>query len=259
MAGELQLFRTGSGAVRVLLIHGSGSGARPFLRLGEQIVAALPGSEAVSVGLAGYGSSPTEAALPVVEQHQAVIAEAMGNGVWHLVGHSMGGYLALKIARQYPEQVASLSLIEPTALGVLDPERDADATAADRAVIEAFSAAGASEGIRHFIEAWNQSAWENLPEGLRAQLGAMAAQIHAEAVAVSEDHTGLDTYAALRAPLLLACGTQSPLPARRIVERLSGLPAVRAVEWVAEAQHMDVLRQPERFAPAIARHIEAAV
>ncbi len=255
---RLDVVSTGQGNTRVLLLHGSGSGARPLLRLGEHLVEAIPDSEAHAVSLAGYGSTAA-VALPIIDQHLAVIAEVMAAQTWHLVGHSMGGFLALQAALAIPEQVASLTLIEPIALGVLDPVTDQDAIAADRAVIESFAASSDEErGIACFIEAWNQSEWESLPPSLREQLKAMAPQIYAEAVAVSADATELAAYQQLPQPMLLCCGGQSPLPARRAAERLASLPTVVERLWLEEAGHMSVLREPERFAPAIAAHIIAA-
>lgn len=40
-----------------------------------------------------------------------------GIGRAHLVGHSLGGAVALVLAEQHPERVASLTLIAPAGLG----------------------------------------------------------------------------------------------------------------------------------------------
>ena len=253
---RLDMVSAGAGDVRVLLLHGSASGARPLLRLGERLAEAVDDCRAVAVSLAGYGSDAGNPSLPIVAQHLEVIAAAMGSDSWHLIGHSMGGYLALQTALEKSDQVVSLSLIEPVAFGVLDPVADSAAIEADRVVIESFAARREEEsGIAAFIEAWNQSAWENLPGALRSQLAGMSAQIFEEASAVSADDTDLSAYRSLSQPILLSCGRNSPLPARRVVERLAALPAASDIKWLANGGHMSVLREPELFAPAIASHI----
>ena len=258
---RLDVHRCGGGDTRILLIHGSGSAAKPFLGLAEALIARLSesatDSEAVAVSLAGYGSTPADTHQPIVDQHLQVLREAMDGSCWHLVGHSMGGYLALQLALRLPDQVSSLSLIEPMAFGVLDRQRDQDAIEADQRVISQFAANGVAtaEGIRCFIEAWNQSSWESLPGGLRSHLTQLAPLIYEEAAAVSSDQTTLADYGELSQALLLLAGRNSPLPAQRIVERLSELPSATSIQWLDGAGHMSVLQSPERFAASIAAHI----
>jgi len=227
-----------------------------LLRLGEQLITTIPDCEAVSVSLAGYGSDAADSSSAIVDQHLSVITEAMGSQTWHLVGHSMGGFLALQLALRFSRQIRSLSLVEPIALGVLQRVADADAIDADRSVVDAF-AAGREDGsgIVHFIEAWNQSNWEDLPESLRARLSGMAPRIFEEARAVSTDRTGLDAYARLQSPVLVVCGRDSPMPVRRVADRLSSLNAVAAVAWIDNSGHMAVLRHPDWFAPVISSFI----
>jgi pimeloyl-ACP methyl ester carboxylesterase len=256
---RIEVLRAGSGETQVLLIHGSGSAAKPILRLGELIVAEIPSAEAHAVGLAGYGSIASDPNLPIIEQHLEVLQRVVGTQRWHLVGHSMGGFLALQLARRAPQQFASLSLIEPVAFGVLDPGEDRDALEADREIIRRF-AAGREQGsgLSCFIEAWNQSSWESLPEVLQVHLLSMESLIYEEASAVSFDQTSRSDYAQLQQPMLLLAGTRSLLPAQRIVARLSELPSVTGLHWIEGAGHMAVLRNPQRFAGLIAEHIKAA-
>ena len=255
---HLDVHRAGGGATRMLLIHGSGSAAKPMLGLGRQLVERLPDSEVMAVGLAGYGSEPADPQLPVLEQHLGVLLDGMGDRQWHLIGHSMGGYLALQLARQAPSQVLTLSLIEPMAFGVLDPEEDREAIELDQRVMRQFTRTDPAAGIAHFIEAWNQTRWDSLPEGLRRQLTRLAPLICEEANAVSSDRTTLSDYAGLTQPMLLLAGTESPLPAQKIVQRFAELPFAAPVHWLEGAGHMSVLRDPEIYAAPIAAHIQAA-
>ena len=262
----IESYRAGDGAERVLLIHGSGSTSKPFLRLGELIVEAYQDCEVIAVSLAGYGSQAIDMTAPTIEQHMSVIQHVMteavgesGHSKWHLVGHSLGGFIALQTALKMPEPIASLSLIEPIAFGVLDAEEDREAIEEDRSVIRKF-ASGLEDGsgVGHFIEAWNQSPWDEMPQFVRDILVSQAAQIYAEVVAGSNDKTPLSAYETLPMPILLLGGQKTLLPARRIVERLAGLDQVLGVCWIENAAHMEVVQRPDAFAPAIAAHIEYA-
>lgn len=257
---RIETFCTGGGDRRVLLIHGSGSAAKPILRLGERVVAEVPDAEAHAVSLAGYGSVASDPRLARIDQHLDVLLQVIGTERWHVVGHSMGAFLALQLARQASRQIESLSLIEPTAFGVLDSSADREAIEVDREVIRRF-AAGREKGvgIPAFIEAWNQSPWDSLPETLRSRLLDMEALVYEEASAVSFDQTALSDYAGLTQPMLLLAGTASLLPAKRIAERLSTLPSVAGLQWIEGAGHMAVLRDPEPFAGPIAEHIRSTI
>lgn len=249
----------GAGRHKVLVIHGSGSAAKPYLRLGLELCERIPDIEVTALSLAGYGSVASDTNTPILEQHLQVIDAATQEGTWHLIGHSMGGFLALQSALRFPERFTSLVLIEPTGFGVLDPNEDRAVLEEDRAVVNAYKDNRESGGLSIFIEAWNQTAWETMPEPVRAQLLRMEPQLYDEVQGISYDETPLSAYKELTCPLLLVIGTESLLPAQRPGERLASLSIARPIEWIEGAKHMDVLREPSLFAPVIANHISHVI
>lgn len=66
-----------------------------------------------------------------------------------LVGYSMGGRVALRVALEYPARVASLALIGASA-GINDPAERAERIAADEALADRIE----SEGIEWFADFW---------------------------------------------------------------------------------------------------------
>ena len=76
----------------------------------------------------------------------------------HIVGHSYGGLVALRLAQCWGERVASLSLYEPVAFRMLD-EDDADLFD-HQAVVGQGSSPRGDRGVRHeaakaFVDFWS--------------------------------------------------------------------------------------------------------
>jgi pimeloyl-ACP methyl ester carboxylesterase len=102
----------GSGAQAVVLVHGlSGSGrwwARNLPALARRYRVAVP-------DVVGFGRSRWPGPLPDFDGLADVLAEWMaetGVAPAHLVGHSMGGQLALHLAARHPAHVSRLVLVD---------------------------------------------------------------------------------------------------------------------------------------------------
>lgn len=83
----------------------------------------------VLIDLPGWGESSREARLEhlsIETMARAVInvLNSLNYRRWNLVGHSMGGFLALHIAAAWPEQTASVAAISPTTFGVSEAARE---------------------------------------------------------------------------------------------------------------------------------------
>jgi pimeloyl-ACP methyl ester carboxylesterase len=107
----------------VLLVHGLGGNRLNWALLMDSLQqrideGAAPALDVWAVDLPGFGTAaPVAAGRHEVDAHvQAVIAEleAIGAGSpVHLVGNSMGGYVALRVADLRPDLVRSLLLLAP--------------------------------------------------------------------------------------------------------------------------------------------------
>jgi pimeloyl-ACP methyl ester carboxylesterase len=111
----------------VLLIHGAAGSWRgwlPLLRAARR--AGRPMADAVAVDLPGWGGSadpvrPLDAARAA--RAVAVVARAAGLERWTVVGHSLGGMVALALAAQEPAATEAVVLVSPTGPAVLDAIR----------------------------------------------------------------------------------------------------------------------------------------
>lgn len=135
--------RAGGGeGAPVVLVHGFGGDKTNWL-FNQEAVAA--GRAAYAFDLAGHGESglPGEDASPAaLAADLAAALDALGVGAAHLVGHSLGGAVAIRLAQARPDLARSLALIAPAGLG---PEVDAG-------YVEGFLAAGRRKPMRDALE-----------------------------------------------------------------------------------------------------------
>ena len=110
-AGEQAFFRGGSGPVLVLL-HGAGDQASAWSLVVPKL---LPGRTLVIPDLAGHGASAPEAgpiSVPMLlSGFSAVLDAAAPKGKVTIVGNSLGAWLACLWAKEHPERVERLVLV----------------------------------------------------------------------------------------------------------------------------------------------------
>ncbi len=114
--GPLRVLRSGAGTgTPVVLLHGFASDAAIWTPLEEH----LDRPPLIRIELPGHGGSPRRAPATFAALAKA-LREAFDDlhlEAAHLVGHSLGGALALAIADTRPRCVRSVSLIAPAGLG----------------------------------------------------------------------------------------------------------------------------------------------
>lgn len=101
----------------LVLIHGFGSDR---LSWAGNAVALLPAARVHALDLPGHGESAPDVGTGSIAELAARVAgtlKAQGIAKAHLLGHSLGGAIAMELASEVPESVLSLSLIAPAGLG----------------------------------------------------------------------------------------------------------------------------------------------
>jgi len=110
----------------ILLVHGYGGDRNSWLFLQEPLAARyrvyaldLPGhgTSAKDVGAGPAGPEGPAGTLSVLAGAVTGVLDALGAERAHLVGHSMGGAVALAVAARDPGRIASLTLIAPSGFG----------------------------------------------------------------------------------------------------------------------------------------------
>jgi len=117
--------RTGSRAL--LLLHGAaGSWTTwtPLLRAAERDGAPL--TDVVAIDLSGWGDSPAPrcpTSVPDLTRSVAAVLRAVGYEEWVVIGHSLGGFVALDLAVREPRATRAVILVSATGAGVVDAIR----------------------------------------------------------------------------------------------------------------------------------------
>ncbi len=101
----------------ILLVHGYGGDRNSWLFLQEPLAAKY---RVYALDLPGHGTSAKDVgdgSPGVLADAVTGVLDALGAGRAHLVGHSMGGVVALTAAARDPGRIASLTLIAPAGFG----------------------------------------------------------------------------------------------------------------------------------------------
>ena len=105
----------------VMLLHGFGASADSWNRFAKPLTRRY---RVIAPDLPGWGASTRlEAAsygYPAQVERVHQLISQLGLGRAHLVGHSMGGFIASAYAARYPDEVITLGLIAPH--GMVEPE-----------------------------------------------------------------------------------------------------------------------------------------
>lgn len=147
---------TAQGRIPLVLLHGFMQDARAWEATAPVLAADRP---VIALDFAGFGESerPDRDAPYRLESMAASVAdlidEATPEGKACVLGYSMGGRVALSLAKSRPDRVAAL-MLEAAGLGIEDPEERACANARDAKWVEQLESGTMEEFVSY---------WESLP------------------------------------------------------------------------------------------------
>lgn len=243
---------------RVVCLHsstGSQSQWRPLLQ-------ALAGRFTVrAVDLLGHGRSPAwpeEAPNALDTDAAAVLAQLPDADGLHLVGHSYGAAVAMRLALRRPQRVKSLTLYEPVLFGLLDARDPARHEIEDiaRSVASLVKAGALADAARVFVGYWGgPRAWAGMNEQQQATVLHRVATVPRHFEALLSLRWDARHWARLTMPLLLLHGGLTRAPARRVTEHLlQALPQARG-ELIAPAAHLGPVTHVQPVLQAMLGHL----
>ncbi|MCI0430665.1 MAG: alpha/beta hydrolase [Rhodospirillales bacterium] len=254
----------GSGET-VLLLHSSASSSAQWRPLSEILQARW---RVLVPDLHGYGQTDQRPGLAspgladAAALADAVLAESADR--IHLVGHSYGGAVALRLAADRPERLLSLTLIEPVSFHLL---RGAPPGAAEHALFREVAALAADvtqaategdgrRGMARFIDYWNgEGAWMRTRPDVQSALALQTARVALDFRATMTDPMRLEASGRIPAPALILRGAASPRPTRRIAALVAQVLPNARLQTIEGAGHMLPLTHREPVNAAIAEHL----
>lgn len=252
--GRVALYRAGEeGKETVVLVHGLG---KPAARDWSRVIPALARHyRVVALDLPGFGQSDSGNHHYTPDNFARVLDAVLEKRVqrpFALVGHSMGGAVALAYAEAYPDRVSRLVLVATA--GVLH-----------RSVYTEFLARGAMQRAVGLDSPWFDPVMrairtrvENWPAG--GELAIERADVRqrflgGDPSAISAfTMTGHDFSRALRAirvPTLVIWGAEDPIAPLRTGQALASAIAGARLVVLEGAGHAPQLEIPDRFNPLL--------
>lgn len=201
----------------------------------------------------GHGRSP-DWRPNGVDYHTATtrIAAAAIDRPMDLIGHSIGGTIALRIAVAAPDAVRSLTLIEPVLFAAAGATQGAGADP---------DTLGEAEAARRFLREWGEQGYDDLPPPVQAAIRRQIRLVAESNQVLNHDGAGILRPGGLEgigAPVMLISGGDSPPVVHAIAEALAArLPDV-AVAGVPGAAHMLPMTHPDQVAGLIAVNLDRA-
>jgi pimeloyl-ACP methyl ester carboxylesterase len=238
-------------ALGVVLVHGSMDRAASFLKVTRR----LPELDVVRYDRRGYGRSVGAGLAPTIDDQVDDLFAVMDRTDHHravVVGHSLGGVIALRAAVRRPDLVPSVAAFE-SPMSWLDwwPK----GSAGNRAL--AADGDGPEDAAERFMRGMvGDRIWEKLPARTRRERRSEGPALLAELAAIR----GEPPYdpAELTVPVLAGYGSESKPYHQEAARRLAELAPEGELIVVDGSGHAGQASHPAEFASFVRRAVERA-
>ncbi len=223
-------------------------------------VASEVNADCLLVDLPGHGETPL-GTVPTLDTWAAELADEIDSafgGPAFVVGYSMGGRLALRLAQRFPERVRRLALISASP-GIEDQKERTD-----RAAFDSARAVSIRADFEAFRAQWYAAPLFALNEEQAAHASARRAAMDPESAATlietlspGRQPSSWAVLDGLRGPVLAVCGerdTKYAALTRRVAERLSERVVRVELAGVGHSVHLDA---PKALSPLINEWLNA--
>ena len=253
--------RMGSGPERVLAIHCSLAHAGAWTWFAEEMKGT---AEVTAFDLPSHGQSADWDGDEDLHRLSTDWALSVLDTPMHLVGHSFGATVALRVATELPGYVRSLTLVEPVyfAAALADAPATVQAHQAELSSFERALERGDFESAaRSFNRLWGDGVpWAGIPEATRRYMIARIGVVQAASPFLMDDNAGLLSSGALGridCPTMLVQGEKTLNVVEAIHAALTRRIPTAQRKLVPGAGHMVPITHPEELAEIVRANIRA--
>jgi len=242
----------------IIALHGTASKGRQWDQLRT---ACLNCRSVTSPELPGYSSAPYASGQGLSARIQPMLEDFLQlNQPVHLVGHSFGGALALRLAEMYPEKCLSVTVYEPTSLEVFrsaTDTKDIQLLNEIQTLAAKVSNAAPMQAMSLFIDFWmGKGHWQSLPLQVKQQLSQYSA------ITAQDFQDGLfeaqyeSDYQPFKGSIKLLYGEKTMEIAKHVCRLLAEKLPNASVAQLPDLGHMGPIQNPTTVNEAIMLHIE---
>ena len=211
--------------------------------------------DALMPDLLGHGRSPAWDGREDYQTANLAALVPLIDRPMHVVGHSFGGTIALRLAVERPDLVTRLTLIEPVFFALATGTPAFERHLADfTPIAEAVAAGSLPLAARLFHEAYGTGDWNALKPAMQESFASQMPLVVAAAPAIQDDVHGLaPRLAAIDVPLTLVRGALTqPVIGEIHADLVRRIPGARD-HVIDGAGHMVPITHPQAVAPLLAR------
>ena len=239
----------------VVLLHGFGGDLNNWLFNTDKLAERR---RVYALDLPGHGESSKDVGAGDLAAFAEVLGgflDAVGAARAHLIGHSMGGAVALAYALEHPDRVASITLVAPAGLGEdINPDYIDGFVAAERrrelkGVLELLFADQGLVSRKLVDDVLRYKRLDGVEEALRQIAGAMYPSGRQTAVLTGD----LDR---LQAPALVVWGAQDRVLPAAHAQALAGRGRVEVLDGAGHSPHMEAANEVNRLVSGFLDELE---
>lgn len=260
--GVIEYAETGTGPT-IVLVPGSCSTGAAW----RAVIAALEGKfRCITTSLPGYGGTlerrtSDDVSIAHVAEAVETVAERAGAPV-HLVGHSFGGLASLAVAVRKHISIASLTLIEPPAVTLLNGAQDGTHQLAFERMRDSYVSAYASgdrEAIGTMIDFYGGTGtFASWPDKVRNYAIDTTSVNLLDWQSAYGFEISIAALAAMSTPVLIVRGSLSCSSMHRITDILAEKIASARLATIPGASHFSISTHPNAVAELVTNHALAS-
>jgi pimeloyl-ACP methyl ester carboxylesterase len=242
----------------IFALHGTASSGQQWYRLRDKLT---DSRLVITPDLPGYNNSRRTIEVGLEARLKPILQQFLNIGQpAHIIGHSFGGALALRLAEMYPEKCLSVSIYEPTSLNVFRSVTaidDQQTLTEFEKLSERISQSPGSEAMSSFIDFWmGEGQWLKMSKDSRAKLIGFSDIVSQDFEDGLHDARVPASYPRYKGPTHLLVGENTVKVAKTICSLLSKNLESANLSQLPDMGHMGPMSHPNIVNEVIIRFIE---